>query len=234
MRRRARWSAPAGRRTRPAPRSTRTRGGRPSRRRSPTRAGWTASRRWPSPGSSTGWSVWTPTARSCVPRCCGTTRVPRARPPTSSPSWARRSGRTRPGSCRWRRSPGRSCAGSPRTSPRTRSARLRCASRTTGSPGSCGARGRSTTSSPTAPTRAAPPTSRASPGSTGSTCWNARSAGRTCGCHGCSDPPNPRGTPRTAYCSAPAPATTPRRRSGWAPARGTWWSRWAPPVWCRP
>ena len=34
-----------------------------------------------------------------------------------------------------------------------------------------------------------------------------------------------------ARCSAPAPATTPRRRWGWAPGRATAWSRSARPAW---
>ena len=80
-------------------------GGTPCRRRSSRPAGcpmWTPSR-WP--GSSTAWSAWTPAARWCARRCCGTTPARPARPTTWWPSWGPRSGRRPSAACRSPRSP---------------------------------------------------------------------------------------------------------------------------------
>ena len=86
---------------------------------------------------------------------------------------------------------------------------------------------RSTRSRPTAATPAARATGRPGRAATAWTCWSGPSAVTTacrC-CRASSGPRTPQAVPPPGPCSAQGRATTPARRSGWGPSRGTSSSR---------
>ena len=238
-------SAPAGRRTRTAPRSPpRAWERRASPRPPPRPAASTTSRRWPSAASSTAWSASTRTAPSSGTRCSGTTSAPPARRPTSSASSATatrrpagRPGPTRSASSRSPPSPRPSCAGSPTPSPanadRTAAVCLPhdwltwqlSADRR---PGRAGHRPRRRERHRllVGPHRRVPPRpARAA---------RCAAAGRPCPAW--PGRPRPSGTLRggSAVARARAPATTPRPPSASPPGPATSSSRSAPPAWSPP